>query len=118
MGLLALTKCSDGTRFGFSPNWVSNCPSAAFSVAFLLTKSVFTPSYARFRELLIEARESAGLTQWQLAERLKRPQSYVSKFERGERRLDVVEFLDVAKALRVDPREVLRQLLRESPKRA
>jgi ribosome-binding protein aMBF1 (putative translation factor) len=73
-----------------------------------LTKSVFTPSYARFRELLVEARESAALTQWQLAERLKRPQSYVSKFERGERRLDVVEFLDVAKALRIDPMELLR----------
>jgi transcriptional regulator with XRE-family HTH domain len=86
-------------------------------VAFLLTKSVFTPSYARFRELLIEARENAGLTQWQLAERLKRPQSYVSKFERGERRLDVVEYLDVARALRVDPLVLLRQLIEKPVKR-
>jgi transcriptional regulator with XRE-family HTH domain len=82
-----------------------------------LTKSVFTPSYARFRELLIEARENAGLMQWQLAMRLKRPQSYVSKFERGERRLDVVEYLEVAKALRVDPLELLRQLTQKPPKR-
>jgi transcriptional regulator with XRE-family HTH domain len=77
-----------------------------------LTKSVFTPTYARFRELLIEARENAGLTQATLAERLKRPQSYVSKFERGERRLDVVEFLEVAQALRIDPFSVLRRLVR------
>jgi transcriptional regulator with XRE-family HTH domain len=61
-----------------------------------LTKSVFTPTYARFRELLIEARQAAGLTQAELAARLQRPQSYVSKLERGERRLDVVEFLEVA----------------------
>jgi transcriptional regulator with XRE-family HTH domain len=77
-----------------------------------LTKSVFTPTYARFRELLTEARENAGLTQATLAERLKRPQSYVSKFERGERRLDVVEFLEVAQALRIDPFSVLKRLIR------
>lgn len=83
---------------------------------FSLTKSVFTPSYDRFRQLLVEARETAGLTQWQLAERLNRPQSYVSKFERGERRLDVVEFIDVAKALCVDPLELLRQLMQKPSK--
>lgn len=92
--------------------------SPQFPWRFLLTKSVFSPSYARFRELLIEARESAGLTQWQLAERLKRPQSYVSKFERGERRLDVVEFLEVTKALRIDPLEVLQTLIQKPPRRA
>jgi DNA-binding transcriptional regulator YiaG len=102
---------------GFSPIWVSNCRIAAILWLFLLTKSVFTPSYARFRELLIEARETAGLTQWQLAERLRRPQSYVSKFERGERRLDVVEFLDVARALSTDPLELLRILMQKPPKR-
>jgi hypothetical protein len=89
--------------------------SPHFSWLFLLTKSVFTPSYARFRELLI-ARENAGLMQWQLAKRLRKPQSYVSKFERGERRLDVVEFLDVAKALCVDPLELLRSLMRKPSK--
>jgi hypothetical protein len=84
--------------------------SPQFPWLFLLTKSVFTPSYARFRELLIEARVNARLTQAGLAKKLKRPQSYVSKAERGERRLDVVEFLDFAKALKIDPCSVLHDL--------
>jgi transcriptional regulator with XRE-family HTH domain len=83
-----------------------------------LTKSVFTPTYARFRQLLIETRESAGLSQAALAERLKRPQSYVSKFERGERRLDVVEFLEVVQALQVDAFEILGRLIGRSSKPA
>jgi ribosome-binding protein aMBF1 (putative translation factor) len=79
-----------------------------------LTKSVFTPTYARFRELLIATREKRELTQAALAQRLNKPQSYVSKFERGERRLDVVEYLEVAEALRTDPFELLRELTRSS----
>src|SRR5260370_18335298 len=82
-----------------------------------LTKSVFTPTYARFRELLIEARENSKLTQAALAERLNRPQSYVSKFGRGERRLDVIEFLEVAQALRIDAFDLLGRLISRSPKR-
>jgi transcriptional regulator with XRE-family HTH domain len=81
-----------------------------------LTKSVFTPTYARFRELLIDARETAELTQADLASRLNRPQSYVSKFERGERRLDVIEFFEVARALRIDAFVLLRNLYRANPK--
>ena len=109
---------SDETRFGFSPTWVSNYWGILRRWSHSLTKSVFTPTYARFRELLIEARESVGLTQAQLAERLGRPQSYVSKFERGERRLDVVEFFEIAKALRIDPFVLLRDLTTGSQKHA
>jgi transcriptional regulator with XRE-family HTH domain len=43
------------------------------------------------------------MTQAALAARLNRPQSFVSKYERGERRLDVVEFGEVARALGIDP---------------
>jgi transcriptional regulator with XRE-family HTH domain len=46
---------------------------------------------------------------------LKRPQSFVSKFERGERRLDVLEFREVAQALGIDPIRFLRRLYREAP---
>ncbi|MGL5194500.1 MAG: helix-turn-helix domain-containing protein [Chroococcales cyanobacterium] len=75
-----------------------------------MNKSVFTEKYTRFRRLLIEIRQSSKLTQVQVAQRLHKPQSFVSKYERGERRLDVVEFLEVAKALEVNPSELLIQL--------
>jgi len=75
-----------------------------------VTKSVYTNQYHRFRALLIQARKAAGLTQVKLAEQLKRPQSFVSKVERGERRLDVIEFLEVARALRLDVRAFLQKL--------
>jgi len=67
----------------------------------------------RFRELLLAARKNAGLTQAELSSRLNRPQSFVSKYERGERRLDVVEFREVACALGVDPVQFLAKLYRE-----
>ena len=71
---------------------------------------MYTNQYHRFRALLIQARKAAGLTQVKLAEQLKRPQSFVSKVERGERRLDVIEFLEVARALRLDVRAFLQKL--------
>jgi transcriptional regulator with XRE-family HTH domain len=72
-----------------------------------VTKSAFSRRQAHLRQLLIEARLARGLTQTVLAQQLGRPQSYVSKFERGERRLDVIEFLEVTKALGVDPRRLI-----------
>ena len=72
-----------------------------------MLKSAFTRRHKRFRRLLADARRSAGLTQVALAAKLGRPQSFVSKFEQGERRLDVIEFLDVARALKIDPLRIL-----------
>lgn len=73
-----------------------------------MTKSVFSQRYERFRRLLIQARKDANLTQVILSERLGQPQSFVSKYERGERRLDLVEFLDVAQAIGLDTTEFLK----------
>ena len=67
----------------------------------------------RLQELLVEARTKANLTQSELSLRLKRPQSFVSKYERGERRLDVIELRQVAQALGVDPLRFLRKFYRE-----
>ena len=75
-------------------------------------KTAYSRKYARFREVLIEARLSAGVTQTQLAKRLGRPQSFVSKFETGERRLDVVEFIEVARALDADPEDIISEVQR------
>lgn len=68
----------------------------------------------KFRKLLVEARTASGLTQQQLSTKLKRPQSFVSKYERGERRLDVLEFREVAAALGVDPIRFLKRLYEET----
>ncbi|MBX9788453.1 MAG: helix-turn-helix domain-containing protein [Pirellulales bacterium] len=75
-----------------------------------MTGSIYTRRYQRFCQLLVESRRAKGLSQTALADKLGRVQTFVSKYERGERRLDVVEFLDVARALGSDPHEILRQL--------
>lgn len=56
------------------------------------------------------AREKANLTQSEVSKRLSRPQSFVAKYEGGERRLDVIEFVKVCKALDIDPLTVLAEL--------
>lgn len=70
------------------------------------------PRYSVYRALLVEFRERKALTQVEVATRLDKPQSYVSKYERGERRLDIVELIDVAQALEVDPVAILRELIK------
>ena len=75
-----------------------------------MEKSIYSAEYQRLCSLLRELRHEAGLTQVQVAEQLEVPQSFVSKYESGERRLDVVELGHVAGALGVTVREVLEQL--------
>ncbi len=74
--------------------------------------AVFSTAYRTFLGCLIEARRNAGVTQVEVASRLGKPQSYVSKVERGERRLDVVEFTEWARALRVDPSDLYASYLK------
>jgi transcriptional regulator with XRE-family HTH domain len=80
-----------------------------------MTKSVFSQQYERLRELLIAARHQNGLRQADVAALLGKPQSFVSKYECGERRLDVIEFLQISRALRVDPCQLISRLAQESP---
>jgi transcriptional regulator with XRE-family HTH domain len=75
-----------------------------------VTRSVFSPAYRRLREWLVDSRRARGITQAQLANLLGRPQSFISKYERGERRLDFVEVLEIAAALRVDACDLVREL--------
>jgi transcriptional regulator with XRE-family HTH domain len=64
--------------------------------------SLHSYPYEVFRKMLAKARQASGLTQVQLANALGKPQSYVSKFEQGERRLDFSEFVAVADVLGID----------------
>ncbi|MES2909532.1 MAG: helix-turn-helix transcriptional regulator [Pseudomonadota bacterium] len=72
--------------------------------------SIYADSYKQMLLLLKHARKAAGFSQAQLAERLGKPQSYVSKSENGERRLDVIEFLNVCRQLGLDPYVLLREV--------
>lgn len=76
-------------------------------------KTTYTRKYAALLDLLRGARRDAGTTQQELAKILDRPQSFVSKYENAERRLDVVEFLEVTSALRIDPCGLLKALSEE-----
>jgi transcriptional regulator with XRE-family HTH domain len=58
----------------------------------------------------VAARKSAGLTQRQLAERIGRPYTVVANIERGERQIDVVEFVAIARALRAGEPELMRRV--------
>lgn len=82
---------------------------AVDSAAFM--SSVHTSEYQELLRRLRRARESAGLTQVQVAARLHRPQSYVSKSEAGERRIDVIELLEFLRLYGTDPAAFLRALL-------
>jgi hypothetical protein len=78
-----------------------------------MAKSLHTQEYEYFRNLLMKARESSALTQAEVSIRLSRPQSFVAKYEGGERRLDVVEFIQVCAALGVEPAAILTKLERK-----
>lgn len=66
-----------------------------------MAKTIFSAGQERLLRLLRTARESAGLTQVELAKKLNVPQSFVSKIENGERRVDLVELHAICKALGV-----------------
>lgn len=56
----------------------------------------------------------AGITQQQLSEQLNRPQSFVSKYENGERRLDIIETIEICKALNSSPHELIEIIAKEN----
>lgn len=66
-----------------------------------MEKSIYSKEYSLFLEQLRNAREEKGLTQTEVAERLGQTQSFVSKVERGERRIDIVELRAFCSTLKV-----------------
>lgn len=72
-----------------------------------MRKSVHTRAYKVLQERLVAARHAAGLTQQELSKQLGRPQSFVAKYEGGERRIDMVEFLTIAAILNLDEKKLI-----------
>lgn len=69
-----------------------------------------SPRQLELRKLLLRRRTDHGLTQAELAKRLDKPQSFVAKYEGGERRLSIIEFIDIAEALQIRPSDLLDEL--------
>ncbi len=67
-----------------------------------MSKSIYSKDYRNTLEKLKKARINAGLKQEDIALKLKKPQSYISKIERGERRIDIAELKELAKVLKKD----------------
>ena len=70
-----------------------------------------SPRHRKLIEEIVRAREVAGLSQRELAKLIKRSPSYVSKFEAGERRLEVCEFAELCEALGADAPDLLRRVV-------
>jgi transcriptional regulator with XRE-family HTH domain len=75
-----------------------------------MPKSLRTPRQQLLLSLLIAARKAKDMTQADVAAALGRPQSFVAKYETGERRLDVIEFVDIAAALGVSTVDLLSKI--------
>ncbi len=76
-----------------------------------MPKGLHTEPYRRLRAQLVAERKQAGLTQDAVAKKLSKPQSYVAKYERGERRLDIVELIEVSTAIGFDPVQFIREFI-------
>jgi transcriptional regulator with XRE-family HTH domain len=80
-----------------------------------MQKSLKSPEYARLIALLVAVRKKAEIRQQVLARRLGKPQSFVAKYEGGERRIDLVEFIAIVRALESDPVRLFREFLAGEP---
>lgn len=80
-----------------------------------MPKSVFTGAHQHLVGVLAEARRNAGLTQTELAERIGKDQKFISLIERSQRRVDVIEFCALARALGVDPVTLYGELVKRLP---
>lgn len=75
-----------------------------------MAKSIYSAEQEKLQALLRQIRVEAGLRQEDVADKLRRPQSFVSKYESGERRLDILELLEVCRVLGITMRKFVQRL--------
>ena len=80
-----------------------------------MSRTLQSARHQVLKEFLIEKRKKAGLTQTDVAKKLRRYQSFVANVETGQRKLDFVELLDFAEAIGFDPREAVKRLQSTKP---
>lgn len=71
-----------------------------------MPKTIFGGNHAKLVETLRAARQKSGLTQTELAHRIGRNQAFVSLIERGQRRVDLIEFMNLARAMGEHPQDL------------
>lgn len=81
-----------------------------------MRNSIYSPLNTKLSQAMKLARIKAGKTQAELAQATGRTQAYISKFERGQLRLDVADFVVFARYLGVDVHEILEELSKELPR--
>jgi len=82
-----------------------------------LSKTVFTGAHKILVEVLLKARKAAGLNQTHVAEKVGKDQTFVSLIERSQRRVDVLEFVALSRAMGRDPVELFEQVVSRLPKK-
>lgn len=82
-----------------------------------MSKTVFTGAHRYLVDVLLKARKAAGLNQTQVAEKVGKDQTFVSLIERSQRRVDVLEFVALARAMGRDPVELFEQVVTRLPKK-
>jgi transcriptional regulator with XRE-family HTH domain len=80
-----------------------------------MSRTLRSRRHEALRAFLVERRTNAGLTQTEVATRLGEWQSFIARIESGQRRIDVVELLDLAMAIGFEPREAIERLLETKP---
>jgi transcriptional regulator with XRE-family HTH domain len=81
-----------------------------------MPKTIFGGEHRHLVAVLVEARQASGLTQAELAARVGKDQSFVSIIERGQRRVDVLEFVALARAMNADPAQLFEGVTRRLSK--
>ena len=80
-----------------------------------MQKTLKSAEFARLIDLLVAVRQKSGVRQHALAKKLGRPQSFIAKYEGGERRIDVIEFIAIVRALDADPVKLFRDFVAVAP---
>ncbi|NIJ39252.1 transcriptional regulator with XRE-family HTH domain [Sphingopyxis panaciterrae] len=80
-----------------------------------MSKSAFSAAHQLLVKGLTQAREAAGLHQADLAKKIGKNQSYISNIERGQRRVDVIEFIVIVEAMNGDPVRMFSEVVSGMP---
>jgi len=80
-----------------------------------MSKSIFGGAHSQLIEIMLAARRRSGLTQAELGARVGKDQTFVSLIERSQRRVDILEFIALARAMGEDPQRLFSEVISTIP---